>query len=151
MGIYSKIQALSWLKAAMSKISDGEKSYQLPVKWLIANWRLWPDPDRKDEEGFQDLKALAVKKLDGIGVKYEKQYVENNIGQELGFIGEDIEIKKRPRQDEHIVMPEERLGLEEQDDDEDDYRMSEAALHRPVAQCGACSRPSLSRQSKGDL
>ncbi|CAE7941742.1 unnamed protein product, partial [Symbiodinium necroappetens] len=120
-------KALSWLKAAMSKISDGEKSYQLPVKWLIANWRLWPDPDRKDEEGFQDLKALAVKKLDGIGVKYEKQYVENNIGQELGFIGEDIEIKKRPRQDEHIVMPEERLGLEEQDDDEDDYRMSEAA------------------------
>ena len=120
-------KALSWLKAAMSKISDGEKSYQLPVKWLIGNWRLWPDPDRKDEEGFQDLKALAVKKLDGIGIKYEKQYVENNIGQELGFIGEDLEIKVRPRQDEHIVMPEDRLGLEEQDEEEDDYRMSEAA------------------------
>ena len=97
------------------------------MKWLIANWRLWPDPDRKDEEGFLDLKALAVKKLDAIGMKYEKQYVELKIGQELGFIGEDIEMKVRPRQDEYIQMPEDRLGLEEQEDEEDDYRISQAA------------------------
>ena len=140
-------KALAWLKAAMSKISDGEKQYQLPVKWLIANWRLWPEPDNKEEEGFLDLKALAVKKLDGIGFKYEKQYVERKIGQELGFIGEDLEMKVRPRQDEYIKLPEDRLGLEEQDDEADDYRMPGAlgeALYYPFWYVIPSSRHALS-------
>mmetsp|Transcript_4866 Transcript_4866/g.11388 ORF Transcript_4866/g.11388 Transcript_4866/m.11388 type:complete len:600 (+) Transcript_4866:19-1818(+) len=120
-------KALAWLKAAMNKISDGDKSYALPVKWLIGNWRLWPDPENPSDEGFVGLKSLAIKKLDAIGVKYEKDFVDRRIGQELGFIGEDIEMKVRPRQDEHIKMPEDRLGQEEQDEEEEDQKRFQAA------------------------
>ncbi|CAJ1432485.1 unnamed protein product [Effrenium voratum] len=108
-------KALRWLKDAMLKISEAhEKSYALPVKWLIGNWRLWPDPGDETERGFVELKSLAVKKLDVIGKKYEEQYRERKLGQELGLVGEGaVQVAVRPRQDHYITPPEGFFGLKE--------------------------------------
>ena len=95
--------ALRWLKDALLKISEShEKSYQLPVKWLIGNYRLWLDEEKDD--GFESLKELAIKKLDKIGHKYEAQYVDRKLGEELGFVGKDLEFKVRPRQDHYLKV-----------------------------------------------
>eukprot|EP00913_Durusdinium_trenchii_P024365 g22874.t1 len=95
-------KALRWLKDALLRISEaGDKSYQLPVKWLIGNYRLWPDDD---DSGFVDLKHLAVEKLDAIGQKYEAQYVDRKLGMELGSVGGDLEFKIRPRQDHYLKV-----------------------------------------------
>lgn len=106
-------KALQWLKDALLKISEEhEKAYQLPVKWLIGNWRLWPDEDDdKKDPGFVDLKNLAIRKLDGIGKKYEEQYRERKLGTELGFIGENLEFEIRPRQDHYLTPPNGYFGL----------------------------------------
>ena len=101
-------KALRWLQDALLKISEShDKSYQLPVKWLIGNYRLWQedDDDPPDKDGFYALKNLAMKKLEPIGKKYEQQYRERKLGVELGFVGQDLQFTIRPRQDHYLKLP----------------------------------------------
>lgn len=125
-------KALQWLKDALLKISEAhDKSYQLPVKWLIGNWRLWPDEDEGDSKkdpGFVDLKNLAIRKLDGIGKKYEDLYKERKLGMELGFIGENLTFEIRPRQD-HYLVPPGYFGLKELHDRALGNKPTDTELH----------------------
>jgi len=96
--------ALRWLKAALERFSEGDHQYQLPIKFLLGSWRLWPD-NQKPEKEFEKLKKFASEKLDAIGVDFEKDvFVGLNIGAKLGSLGTEVK-PKRPRQDEYLMLP----------------------------------------------
>lgn len=97
--------ALHWLHSALERISEGQHEYKQPVKWLIANFRLWPDSKNPEERGFVALRDLALKKLDDIGLRYEQSvFVTRCLSDSLGDLGADI-AAVRPRQDEYLPLP----------------------------------------------
>jgi len=97
--------ALRWLYAALDRYSEGDKQYQLPIKFLLGSWRLWPENDDPNEKEFLKLKKFAEKKLDVIGVDYERDvFVGLGIGGILGKLGSEVK-PQRPRQDQYLPMP----------------------------------------------
>jgi len=98
--------ALRWLYAALDKFSEGDHQYQLPIKFLLGSWRLWEKNDDPNEKEFMKLKKFAEKKLDIIGVDFERDvFVGLGIGGKLGNLGTEVQ-PQRPRQDEYLPMPE---------------------------------------------
>lgn len=98
--------AFYWLHSALERISEGKCAYKQPVKWLIANFRIWPDCKNPEERGFVALRDLALQKLDEIGRRYEHSvFVTQRLSDSLGDLGADL-VPERPRQDEYLPLPE---------------------------------------------
>jgi len=94
------------------------------VKYLLGSWRLWPKNDDGNEEQFVKLKRFAEKKLDVIGIDFERDIYEGRgLGKELGSVGSDIP-PARPRQDEGLPMPKDFKPDREFSDPEDTFYMA---------------------------
>jgi len=103
--------ALRWLNAALDSIGRGDKRYKQPVKWLIANCRLWPDCCDSAEPGFVELQQLALDRLDAIGIGYEQDvFAARGLGEALGGMGTGLARPvgcdtDHPRQDSFLRPP----------------------------------------------
>ena len=95
---------LRWVRGALERTAAGDQRYKRPLLYVIANLRLWPDPDNPEEPGFAQLKAFADSKLDAIGEAAERDIYEAlNLGETLDGLCGDVE-SVHPRQCHHAGL-----------------------------------------------
>ena len=95
---------LRWVQAALERTAAHDTSFKRPLLYVLANDRLWPDPENPEEPGFAQLKAFAGAKLDALGEAAEREiYAALGLGPKLDGVCADVE-NVHPRQDVHAGL-----------------------------------------------